>query len=107
MAIELMLSIQQFGGETWKRELLHRFVDWLGMVTTLEERALVFNGIVCSSNAGESPSAIDRVREQDDFVQLKDAFAFQEDRLESARGVVPRWAWAKRRIYLDRLMCVN
>ncbi len=107
MAIELMLSIQQFGGETWKRELSHRLVDWLGLVTTLEERALIFNGIVCSSIAGESPSAIDRVREQEDFVQLKDAFEFQEDRLESARGVVPRWTWAKLRIYLDRLKCVN
>ena len=82
-------------------------MDWLDFVKTLEERALIFNGIVCSSIAGESPSAIDRVCEQEDFVQLKDAFAFQEDRLESARGVVPRWTWAKLRIYLDRLMCVN
>ena len=78
-------------------------VEWLDFVETLEEKALVFNGIVCSSIVGESPSAIDRVRERDDFVEIEDAFAFQKERLESARGIVPRWTWAKLRIYLDRL----
>ncbi len=107
MAIELMLSIQQFGGETWKHELPHRLVDWLDYVESLEEKALVFNGIVCSAIAGESPAAIDRVRERDDFVQLTDAFGFQEDRIESARTVVPRWTWSKLRIYLDRLRAVK
>jgi len=103
MAIEIVLSIQHYGGVTWKYELSHRLVDWLDFVETLEEKALVFNGIVCSSIVGESPSAIDRVRERDDFVEIQDAFAFQKDRLESARGIVPRWTWAKLRIYLDRL----
>ncbi len=103
MAIELMLSIQQFGGETWKHELPHRLVDWLDYVESLEEKALVINGIVCSAIAGESPSAIDRVRDRDDFVQLNDAFVFQGDRIEIARGIVPRWTWSKLRIYLDRL----
>ena len=103
MAIELVLSIQHYGGVTWKYELSNRLVDWLDFVETLEEKALVFNGIVCSSIVGESPSAIDRVRERDDFVEIEDAFAFQKERLESARGIVPRWTWAKLRIYLDRL----
>jgi aryl-alcohol dehydrogenase-like predicted oxidoreductase len=96
----------KFTGETKFAKDDHRNYnadDWLDFVETLEEKALVFNGIVCSSIVGESPSAIDRVRERDDFVEIQDAFAFQKDRLESARGIVPRWTWAKLRIYLDRL----
>jgi tetratricopeptide (TPR) repeat protein len=103
MAIELLLSIQQHGGDVWKHELPHRLVGWLDYFETLDEKSIIFNGIVCSSIAGESPSAIDEVREREDCFQLKDAFTFQRDRLESARTIVPRWTWSRLRVYLERL----
>ena len=103
MAIELLLSMQQSGGDVWKHELPHRLVGWLDYFDTLDEKFLIFNGIVCSAIAGESPSAIDEVREREDCFQLKDAFTFQGDRLESARTIVPRWTWSKLRVYLDKL----
>jgi len=107
MTMELFLSIQQFGGEVWQQELPHRLVDWLDFVNLVEEKAIIFNGIVCSSIAGDSPSAIDRVRDRDDFAQLENIFAFQEERLETSRGIVPRWTWSKLRNYLDRLRIDN
>jgi DNA-binding MarR family transcriptional regulator len=103
MAIELLLSMQQSGGDVWKHELPHRLVGWLDYFDTLDEKFLIFNGIVCSAIAGESPSAIDEVREREDCFQLKDAFTFQRDRLESARTIVPRWTWSRLRVYLDKL----
>jgi tetratricopeptide (TPR) repeat protein len=103
MAIELLLSMQQSGGDVWKHELPHRLVGWLDYCDTLDEKFLIFNGIVCSAIAGESPSAIDEVREREDCFQLKDAFTFQRDRLESARTIVPRWTWSRLRVYLDKL----
>jgi hypothetical protein len=103
MAIELLLSMQQSGGDVWKHELPHRLVGWLDYIDTLDEKFLIFNGIVCSAIAGESPSAIDQVREREDCFQLKDAFTFQRDRLESARTIVPRWTWSRLRVYLDKL----
>jgi DNA-binding MarR family transcriptional regulator/tetratricopeptide (TPR) repeat protein len=103
MAIELLLSMQQSGGDVWKYELPHRLVGWLDYIDTLDEKFLIFNGIVCSAIAGESPSAIDQVREREDCFQLKDAFTFQRDRLESARTIVPRWTWSRLRVYLDKL----
>ncbi|MBL8873833.1 MAG: tetratricopeptide repeat protein [Planctomycetaceae bacterium] len=101
--IELMLSIQQYGGVVWKYELPHRMVDWLDFFDAPEEKAIIFNGIFCSSIAGGAPSAINRVKEREDYPQLKGAFAFQEDRLESARTMVPRWTWARLRIFLSRI----
>lgn len=103
IAIDLLLSIQQYGGDTWKHELPHRLVGWLDYFETLDEKSIIFNGIVCSSIAGESPSAIDEVREREDCFQLKDAFTFQRDRLESARTIVPRWTWNRVRVYIERL----
>ena len=103
MFIELLLSIQQCGGDVWKHELPHRLVGWLDYFETLDEKIVIFNGIVCSAIAGESPSAIDEVREREDCFQLKDAFTFQRDRLESARTIVPRWTWSRLRVYLDKL----
>jgi hypothetical protein len=103
MAIELLLSIQQCGGDVWKYELPHRLVGWLDYFDTLDEKIIIFNGVVCSSIAGESPSAIDEVRQREDCFQLKDAFTFQRDRLESARTIVPRWTWSRLRVYLERL----
>lgn len=103
MAIELLLSIQQCGGDVWKYALPHRLVGWLDYFDTLDEKIIIFNGVVCSSIAGESPSAIDEVRQREDCFQLKDAFTFQRDRLESARTIVPRWTWSRLRVYLERL----
>jgi hypothetical protein len=103
LAIELMLAIQQFGGCVWKQELPHRLVDWLDFFDTVEEKAIIFNGIICSSIVGEAPSAIDRVCEREDSAQLKSSFAFQEGRLVAARTIAPRWTWSKLRVYLERL----
>ena len=105
-AIELMLSIHQFGGDVWKHELPHRLVEWLDHTESLEAKALVLNGIICSAIAGEAPAALERVREHDDFVQLINAFRFQEERIESASCIVPRWTWSKLRVILDRLRVV-
>ena len=107
IAIELLLSIQQFGGEDWQHELPHRLVDWLDFVNPVEEKAIIFNGIVCSAIAGDSPSAIDRVRGRDDFTELKNIYAFQKERLETSRGIVPRWTWSKLRNHLELLRIDN
>lgn len=76
--VRCRIPIHQFGGETWKLESSHRLVDWLDYAEPLESKVLVLNGIVCSAISGESPAAIDRVRERDDFVKLLEAFQTQE-----------------------------
>ena len=88
-------------------ELPHRLVEWLDMVESLDAKALIFNGIVCSSVTGEAPTALDEVRERDDFASLSNSFHFQRDRIEGAKNIVPRWAWSRLRVYLDRLHVPN
>jgi len=104
LMIDLLLSTQHQAGDPWLHELPHLLVEWLDHVDSLETKAIVFNGILCSSAVGNCPSALRRVRERDDVSQLEPAFQFQLERIKSYRNNVPRWTWNRLRAYLELLI---
>jgi hypothetical protein len=106
-AIELLLAIQQYAGEPWFHELPQLFVDWLDHVRSVEQKAMILNGIVCAAVAGSSPSALRRVRERDDIADLAESLLFQSERISSFRDMVPRWTWARLRAFLSHLTSSN
>ena len=101
LMIDLLLSTQLQADEPWIHELPHVLVDWLDHVNSFEQKAMLFNGILCSAVVGNCPSALRRVRERDDVSLLQPAFRFQMDRINSYRNNVPRWTWNRLRVYLD------
>jgi tetratricopeptide (TPR) repeat protein len=102
-AIELLLAIQQYAGEPWFHETPQLLVDWLDHVQSVEQKALILNGVVCAAVAGNSPSALRRVRERDDLADLAESLLFQSERISSFRDMVPRWTWARLRVFLSLL----
>ena len=104
LMIDLLLSTQPQAGEPWIHELPHLLVSWLDNVDSLEKKAIILNGIVCSAVVGNCPSALRRVRERDDVSELDPAFQFQLERIHSYRNTVPRWTLNRLRAYLDLMI---
>ena len=102
-AVELLLVIQQEAGDPWIHELPQQLVYWLDDVDSDEKRALVLNAILCSAIAGNSPSALRRVRESVHASDLEGVFRFQTERINSYRNAVPRWTWSRLRTYANLL----
>jgi hypothetical protein len=101
--IELLLAIQQYAGKPWFHELPHLLIVWLDHFRPVEQKAIILNGIVCAAVAGNSPSALRRVRERDDIADLAESLRLQSERISSFREVVPRWTWARLRTFLSHL----